>query len=172
MYHFISSSLREKYKNIFWDVFFHLFFRIWHGQWSYYKNSYPNLISNEWPSYLLHTFSFGFPLMNILYSTSIVLFNISSRAICHCFMSFRILSSTRVTDKCITGFNVCLATSKPGRYTLLKRRQVNQQFKGLRKPATIIIKPGCSILNTRLLLADMDNKLLSVKECELLMLRC
>lgn len=104
--------------------------------------------------------------MNILYSTSIVLFNISSRAICHCFMSFRILSSTRVTDKCITGFNVCLATSKPGRYTLLKRRQVNQPFKGLRKPATIIIKSGCSILNTIFLLADIDIKILSVKERE------
>lgn len=107
--------------------------------------------------------------MNILYSTSIVFFNISSPAICHSVTSFRILSSTRVTDKCITGFKACLATSKPGRYTLLKRRQVNQQFKGLRKPATIIIKSGCSILNTIFLLADIDIKILSVKECELSM---
>lgn len=87
----------------------------------------------------------------------------------HSVTSFRILSSTRVTDKCITGFNACLATSKPGRYTLLKRRQVNQQFKGLRKPATIIIKPGCSILNTIFLLADIDIKILTVNERELLM---
>lgn len=89
--------------------------------------------------------------MNILYSTSIVFFNISSPAICHSVTSFRILSSTRVTDKCITGFNACLATSKPGRCTsLLKRRQVNQPFKGLRKPATIIIKSGCAILSTNI----------------------
>lgn len=71
--------------------------------------------------YTLHTFSFGFPQMDIHYSTScwtwifFVLFNISSPAICFSFMSFRILYSTRVTDKCISDLNACLATSKPGR---------------------------------------------------------